>query len=197
VALRHRRVRLLLRRRQAPRHGPRLQCRPERGRRRRLVDDVLALALPEEGVGGGAGGRGGGAGEDGGLGARAGGREDGGLGLAEQPLDGLAVGLEPQLAGELEHARRAHDRHPHAPPTSVHLAVPVLAAARARFLRRGHHGVGGRERRQRHWSWRGQGSVDLEGGGGVFARGHGSAGTRRCVLVDRVVASWGGGDGDR
>ena len=57
------------------------------------------------------------------------GREDGGLGLAEQPLNGLAVGLEPQLAGELEHARRAHDRHPHAPPMPVHLAVPVHIGA--------------------------------------------------------------------
>jgi len=57
------------------------------------------------------------------------GREDGGLGLAEQPLNGLAVGLEPQLAGELEHACRAHDRHPHAPPMPVHLAVPVHIGA--------------------------------------------------------------------
>jgi hypothetical protein len=189
VALRQGRVRLLLRRRQAPRHGPRLQRLPEWGRRRLLDDDVLAPALAEEGVGGGAGGRGGGAGEDGGGGAGAGGREDGRLGLAEQPLDGLTVRLEPQLAGELEHARRAHDRHAHAPPAPVHLAVPVLA--RGRLLRRGHHGgVSGRDHRQRHW--RGRGPVDLEGGRGVFARGHGF-GTRWCcqlckrVSVDRVV----------
>ena len=90
---RHRRVRLrrgLLRRRQAPRHGPRLQGRPERrGRRRRLV--VLARALAEDRVRGGGGGGGGrrrGAGEDGGGGAGPRGREDGGLGPVEQPFDG-------------------------------------------------------------------------------------------------------------
>jgi len=86
---------------------------------------------------GGAGGRGerrgvGGAhgerhgGEAGGRGAGPGGGDDGRLGLAEEPLDGLAVGLVPQLARELEDARRAYYGHSYAAPAAVDLAVSVL-----------------------------------------------------------------------
>uniref|UniRef100_A0A8R7TKU7 Uncharacterized protein n=1 Tax=Triticum urartu TaxID=4572 RepID=A0A8R7TKU7_TRIUA len=184
VPLRHRRrVRLRLQRRgEAPGHGPGLQRLPEG--RRRLVLVLLARPLPEEGDGGG-GGRGG-AGEDGRGGAGAGGGQDGRLGLPQQPLHGLPVRLEPQLAGELEHARRAHDRHAHAPPAPVHLAVPVLGAlGRAGLSRRRrrhrHHGVvrglGRREAGHCHRLGHGRGRrhchgpVELEGGG--VARCHG------------------------
>jgi hypothetical protein len=82
----------------------------------------------------GAGGGGGGAGADGDVkrgvvgrdGAGAGSRQDGRLRLLQQPLDGLAVGLVAELAGQLEHPRRAQRRHPNPPPPPVHLGVPVL-----------------------------------------------------------------------
>ena len=208
VDLRHRRrVRLrLLRRRDegTPRRhgGPRLLL-PRLPERRRLVV-LLARALAEE-EGGGGGGGGGRAGEDGRGGAGAGGGEDRRLGLPEQPLDGLAVGLEPQLAGELEHARRADDRHAHAPAAPVHLAVPVLAALRRRRLSGSwEHGVHGR-RRERHcdllgrrWQrrrrWHCHGPVDLEGGG--VAGGHGfpcELNTEQVarVLFSRPLPPWG------
>ncbi|PON93627.1 hypothetical protein TorRG33x02_106110 [Trema orientale] len=41
-------------------------------------------------------------GEVGGDGSGAGGGDDGGLGLLEEPLDGLAVGLVAELPGQLE-----------------------------------------------------------------------------------------------
>jgi len=201
LRLRHGNVRrrsLRLQRREAPglrgpRRGRRRQRRPERGRRGGAHGCVafLALALPEDGGrglvvvggGGGRGGRGGGD-EDGRGGAGARGGHDGRLGLAEQPLDGLPVRLEPQLAGELEHARRAHDRHAHAPPPAVHLAVPVLAAAALPLdlLRRGgrHHGAGV-GRRRRGWHRHRHRLVDVEhggggggGGGDVAGGGHGA-----------------------
>ena len=78
-----------------------------------------------EGVGGGADGEGDG-GEAGGGGSGAGGGDDGGLGLAEEPLDGLTVGLVAKLARELEHTCGAYDWHPYAAPSAVHLAVTVL-----------------------------------------------------------------------
>jgi len=78
-------------------------------------------------------------GERGRCGAGAGGGYDGGLGLAEEPLDGLAVGLVAELARELEDARRAYDRHANTPPPAVDLAVTVLGR---RFLN-GERGGGG------------------------------------------------------
>jgi hypothetical protein len=71
------------------------------------------------------GGGGGGCGAEGGRGgSRARGGDDGRLGLAEEPLDGLAVRLVPELSGELEDAGGADDGH--ADAAAVHLAVPVL-----------------------------------------------------------------------
>lgn len=64
--------------------------------------------------------------EVGGDGAGAGGGDDGGLGLPEQPLDGLTVGLVAELARQLEHPRRARRRHPDPPPPPLHLGVSVL-----------------------------------------------------------------------
>jgi hypothetical protein len=88
-------------------------------------------------------------GEVGGDGPRAGGGDDGGPGLLQKPLGGLAVCLVAELAGELEHPRRAHGRHPYPSPAPLHLRVSVLG----RMLR--HHlllvlraatGRGGRRR---------------------------------------------------
>ena len=59
-------------------------------------------------------------------GAGAGGGDDSGLGLPEQPLDGLTVGLVAELARQLEHPRRASRRHPDPPPPPLHLGVSVL-----------------------------------------------------------------------
>ena len=90
-------------------------------------------------AGGGGGaerGRGGG-GEGRRRGAGAGGGDDGGLGLAEQPLYGLAVGLVAELPRELEHAGRADDGHADAAPTAVHLAVTVLGGRLADGQRAG------------------------------------------------------------
>jgi hypothetical protein len=205
LRLRHRDVRrrgrgrLRLQRREAPGlRGPRRrrQRGPEHGPRgvaflaRALAEDDGGLLLLLVVGGGGGRGRRGGGDEDGRGGAGARGGHDGGLGLAEQPLDGLAVGLEPQLAGELEHARRAHDRHAHAPPAPVHLAVPVLAAAlllaRLRGGRHRHHGAAaaGRCRRWRRHRYR---LVDVEHGGGaagdLAGGGHGA-------FLPRRVGGW-------
>lgn len=51
------------------------------------------------------------------------------LGLLEEPLDGLAVGLVAELAGQLEDAGGARGRHADAPPPSVNLGVAVLGGA--------------------------------------------------------------------
>lgn len=64
-------------------------------------------------------------------GAGAGSGDDGGFRLAEEPLDGLAVGLVAELARELEDAGGADDRHANAAPAAVDLAVAVLGR---RFL---------------------------------------------------------------
>lgn len=86
---------------------------------------------PDGEVGPGAGGGVGGGGEAGGGGAGAGGGDDGGLGLAEEPLDGLAVGLVPELARQLEDTCGADDRHADAAAAAVDLRVAVF---RGRFL---------------------------------------------------------------
>ena len=70
-------------------------------------------------------------GEIGGDGTGSGGGDDGGLGLLEEPPDGLAVGLMTELARELEDARGADDRHANAAAAAVDLAVAVLGR---RFL---------------------------------------------------------------
>ena len=126
--------------------------RPERGRRGRRdqrngvvlgngVGVVGANALAEDE---GRGGREeglviGDGGERGRCGAGAGGGDDGGLGLAEEPLDGLAVGLVAELTRELEDARRAYDRHANAASAAVDFAVTVLG----RRLLNGERGGGG------------------------------------------------------
>lgn len=48
------------------------------------------------------------------------------LGLAEQPLDGLAVRFVAQFAGQLEYPGRANDRHTDSPPAPVDFAMTVL-----------------------------------------------------------------------
>ncbi|KAJ4900394.1 Uncharacterized protein Rs2_14345 [Raphanus sativus] len=65
--------------------------------------------------------------------SRAGSRrgDDRRLGLAEKPLDRLAVGFVAELSRQLEHASRADDRHPDPPPSPVDFAVSVF---RRRFL---------------------------------------------------------------
>ncbi|KAK2974737.1 hypothetical protein RJ640_007164 [Escallonia rubra] len=74
-------------------------------------------------------------------GAGASGGDDGRLGLPEEPLDGLAVGAEAELAGQLEHARSAQGRHPHAPPPAVHLGVAVFGWMGLRFSGKGNLGI--------------------------------------------------------
>ena len=83
----------------------------------------------------------------GGDGAGASGGDHRGLRLLEEPLDGFAVRLVAQLAGQLEDAGGAEGRHSDAPPAPVHLRVPVLGrgALRRRLfavrsLRRSRHG---------------------------------------------------------
>lgn len=66
-------------------------------------------------------------GEAGGGGPGAGGGDDGGFSLAEEPLDGLAVGLVAELAGELEDTCGADDWHADATTSAVDLAVSVLS----------------------------------------------------------------------
>lgn len=101
-------------------------------------------------AGGGGGGDRGRADGDGGGGrllrgdARPGGGDDGGLGLAEEPLDGLAVGLVAELAGELEDAGGADDGHADAAAAAVDLAVAVLGGRLANG-EGGAIGVGGRD----------------------------------------------------
>lgn len=70
----------------------------------------------------------GGGGDGGGDRAGAGGSDDGGLGLAEEPLDGLAVGAVAELAGELEDAGGGERRHADPAAAAVDLGVAVLAA---------------------------------------------------------------------
>uniref|UniRef100_A0A804P124 Uncharacterized protein n=1 Tax=Zea mays TaxID=4577 RepID=A0A804P124_MAIZE len=114
-------------------------------------DLVLRRREVVEGDGAGGGGRvgraGGGAEGDGERGEvrrdgpGAGGGDDGGLGLLQQPLDGLAVGLVAQLPRELEHPRRAQRRHPYPAPAALHLGVAVLGGPFAPRSSRGHHGL--------------------------------------------------------
>ncbi|KAL2339371.1 hypothetical protein Fmac_007311 [Flemingia macrophylla] len=89
-------------------------------------DGVNALAEDEGGGGREKGLVVGDGGEGGGGGAGAGGGDDGGLSLAEEPLDGLAVGLVAELPRELEDAGGADDGHANAAAAAVHLAVAVL-----------------------------------------------------------------------
>lgn len=50
--------------------------------------------------------------------------------MAEEPLDGLAVGAVAELACELENARGAERRHSDAAAAAVNLGVAVLGGAR-------------------------------------------------------------------
>ena len=88
-------------------------------------------------------------GEVGGDGAGASGGDHRGLRLLEEPLDGFAVRLVAQLAGQLEDAGGAEGRHSDAPPAPVHLRVPVLrrGALRRRLfaVRRLRRSLGRRE----------------------------------------------------
>lgn len=101
--------------------------RREHSRRRREVSAAVNPGWDGGGGGGegGAGGRGGDGGD--GEGAGASGGDDGGLGVPEEPLDGLAVRAVAELSCQLEDASGAERRHPHAPPPAVHLRVPVAA----------------------------------------------------------------------
>lgn len=60
-----------------------------------MGEGLVVESCGDGGGGGIAGGGGGYGGETGGGGAGAGGGDNGGLGLAEEPLDGLTVGLVP------------------------------------------------------------------------------------------------------
>lgn len=51
--------------------------------------------------------------------------------MAEEPLDGLAVGFVAELSGQLEDSSGAYDRHADSPPSPVDFAVSVLGR---RFL---------------------------------------------------------------
>lgn len=57
--------------------------------------------------------------------AGAGGGDDGGLGVAEEPLDGLPVGAVAELPGQLEDPGGAHGRHPDSPSPTVDFGVAV------------------------------------------------------------------------
>jgi hypothetical protein len=63
------------------------------------------------------------------YGPRAGGGDDGRLGLLQQPLHGLAVGLVTELPGQLEDPRGAEGRHPDPAAPAVDLGVAVLVGA--------------------------------------------------------------------
>jgi len=63
------------------------------------------------------------------YGARAGGGDDGRLGLLQQPLHGLAVGLVAELPRELEDPRGAQRGHPDPAAPAVDLGVAVLVGA--------------------------------------------------------------------
>lgn len=69
--------------------------------------------------------------------------------MAEEPLDGLAVGAVAELAGQLEDPSRAHGRHPDPPASPVDLRVAVPGrGGRREFSRRGElgferRGIGG------------------------------------------------------
>lgn len=65
----------------------------------------------------------------GGDGAGAGGGDDGRLGLLEEPLDGLAVGLVAQFTGELEDTGGAGGGHADAATAAVDLGVAVFGGA--------------------------------------------------------------------
>ncbi|CAL1404103.1 unnamed protein product [Linum trigynum] len=98
---------------------------------------------------------------------------DGRLYLAMQPLDGLAVRLVPQLAGQLKNLGGADDWHPDSPPHPVDLALPVLR----RWLLHRERAVGSAASGTRN---------DGRGGscGGAGRRGsRGGRGGRRLVLV--------------
>lgn len=58
--------------------------------------------------------------------AGSGGGDHRGLGLLEQPLDGLAVGLVAKLSGQLENPSCARRRHSDPTAPAVDLSVPVL-----------------------------------------------------------------------
>lgn len=87
-----------------------------RGSGRRREGGRAAASSNGDGDGGEAGG--GGSGSSGGY--------DRGLGLAEKPLDGLAVGLVTELTSELEDTGGADDGHADAPATAINFAVTVL-----------------------------------------------------------------------
>lgn len=46
--------------------------------------------------------------------------------MAEEPLDGLAVGFVTELASQLENTGGANDRHAYSPAAAIDLAVAVL-----------------------------------------------------------------------
>ena len=86
-------------------------------------------------------------GEVGRDGAGASGGDHGGLGLLEEPLDGLSFGLVAELARKLEDAGGAECRHANAVPAAVHLGVAVLGGGSLRWRLLG--GGGGW-----FWCWR-------------------------------------------
>lgn len=90
--------------------------------------------------------RGGNSGGGGGNGCRdgagSGGGDDGGFCLAEQPLDGLAVGAVTQLASELEYPGSTEGWHADAAAAPVDLGVTV-SGARGSYLGFGSGGGGG------------------------------------------------------
>lgn len=79
-------------------------------------------------------GGGGDGGEACGGGACTGSGYNGGLGLSEEPLNGLAIGLVAELTSELEHSGGADYGHADAAAATVDFAMTVLGG---RLLDRG------------------------------------------------------------
>jgi len=71
-------------------------------------------------------------GEISGDGAGSGGGDDGGLGLLEEPLDGLAVGLVAQFSGQLENPGGAGGGHSNSAAAAVDFGMPVLGGSLGR-----------------------------------------------------------------
>jgi len=71
-------------------------------------------------------------GEISGDGAGSGGGDDGGLGLLEEPLDGLAIGLVAQFSGQLENPSGAGGGHSNSAAAAVDFGVPVLGGSLGR-----------------------------------------------------------------
>ena len=84
-------------------------------------------------------------GEISGDGAGPGGGDDGGLGLLEEPLDGLSVGLVTQFPGQLENPSSTGGGHSDSAAAAVNLGMPVLGGSLGGVGGGGGRGDGGGE----------------------------------------------------